>query len=111
MNKPRILICPLNWGLGHASRCIPVIRALLEAGAEPILAADEGPLDLLQTEFPQLEWLHFPGVLVRYPEPGESMVWSMRSHKSIGPAQRHKVVNGLREKIGKRLQCTGHYFG
>lgn len=79
MNKPRILICPLNWGLGHASRCIPVIRALLEAGAEPILAADEGPLDLLRTEFPQLEWLHFPGVSVRYPEPGESMVWSMLS--------------------------------
>jgi len=79
MNKPRILICPLNWGLGHASRCIPIIRSLLESGAEPILAADEGPLELLRAEFPQLEWLHFPGVLVRYPEPGESMVWSMLS--------------------------------
>jgi hypothetical protein len=25
-----ILIAPLNWGLGHATRCIPIIRALQE---------------------------------------------------------------------------------
>ena len=29
MNK-NILIAPLNWGLGHATRCIPIIKALEE---------------------------------------------------------------------------------
>ena len=28
--KKNILIAPLNWGLGHATRCIPIIKALEE---------------------------------------------------------------------------------
>jgi len=40
----RILVAPLDWGLGHSTRCIPVIHALLERGAVPILGADNGPL-------------------------------------------------------------------
>ena len=23
--KPKILVCPLNWGLGHATRIVPVV--------------------------------------------------------------------------------------
>ena len=76
MKTSRILICPLNWGIGHASRCIPVIRALLEEGAEPIIAADGRPLILLQKEFPQLETVVFKGYDPRYPTYG-SMAWKM----------------------------------
>ena len=28
--KKKILIAPLNWGLGHATRSIPIIKALEE---------------------------------------------------------------------------------
>jgi len=28
--KKRILVAPLNWGLGHATRCIPLVQALIE---------------------------------------------------------------------------------
>jgi UDP:flavonoid glycosyltransferase YjiC (YdhE family) len=35
-----ILIAPLNWGLGHATRCIPIIRALLKNNYIPIIASD-----------------------------------------------------------------------
>ena len=45
--KKRILVAPLNWGLGHATRCIPIINALLESGFEPILASDGPALELL----------------------------------------------------------------
>lgn len=77
VNKKNILVCPLNWGLGHAARCVPIIRELVSQGAMPIIAADEGPLELLQQEFPKLAYIRFPGVPVRYPLPGESMMWSM----------------------------------
>jgi len=76
MKTSRILICPLNWGIGHASRCIPVIRALLDEGAEPVIAADGRPLILLQKEFPQLETVVFKGYDPRYPTFG-SMAWKM----------------------------------
>ena len=76
MKTSRILICPLNWGIGHASRCIPIIRALLAEGAEVVIAADGRPLILLQKEFPQLESVVFKGYDPRYPSFG-SMAWKM----------------------------------
>jgi hypothetical protein len=43
-----ILIAPLNWGLGHATRCIPIIRALLKNNYIPIIASDGIALALLR---------------------------------------------------------------
>jgi len=76
MKNARILICPLNWGIGHASRCIPVIRALQEEGAEVVIAAEGRPLAMLQKEFPQIETVLFKGYNPRYPSFG-SMAWKM----------------------------------
>ena len=58
----RVLIAPLNWGIGHATRCIPIIKRLLEAGKEVIVAADGYPLLLLQKTFPQLLCIEFKWV-------------------------------------------------
>ena len=76
MKISRILICPLNWGIGHASRCIPVIKAFLDEGVEVIIAAEGRPLALLQKEFPLLETIVFKGYNPRYPSFG-SMAWKM----------------------------------
>ena len=59
--KKNVLICPLNWGLGHASRCVPIIRNLQEQGHNIIIAADKAPLAFLQKEFPDLEFIKLPG--------------------------------------------------
>lgn len=75
-NGARILVAPLDWGLGHSTRCVPVIRRLIALGATPVLGADAGPLALLRNEFPQLEHVRIPGVTVRYSK-GRSQLWSM----------------------------------
>ena len=62
----RILICPLNWGLGHATRCVPIINALNKQGHKVIIAADQGPLAFLQKAFPDLEFIEFPGFTPAY---------------------------------------------
>lgn len=59
--KKNILICPLNWGLGHATRCVPIIRVLLELGQNIIIAADKAPLSFLQKEFPEIKSIRLPG--------------------------------------------------
>jgi uncharacterized protein (TIGR00661 family) len=74
--KLRILVCPLDWGLGHATRCVPVIRELQRQGAEVILAADNRPFGFFKKEFPELETIRFPGFNVRYPA-GANMVVKM----------------------------------
>ena len=65
--KNNILIAPLNWGLGHATRCIPIIRALLDLGFNPIIASDGMALTLLQKEFPTLNCLELPSYKIEYP--------------------------------------------
>tara|TARA_R110002049_G_scaffold37208_1_gene117461 strand:+ start:26939 stop:27994 length:1056 start_codon:yes stop_codon:yes gene_type:complete len=64
--KKRILVAPLNWGLGHATRCIPIIKALTKNGFEPVIASDGVALTLLQKEFPMLSYIELPAYNVTY---------------------------------------------
>jgi uncharacterized protein (TIGR00661 family) len=66
MKKKRILVAPLNWGLGHATRCIPIIRALMVEGYLPIIASDGAALMLLQKEFPELSSIELPAYNISY---------------------------------------------
>jgi len=60
------LIAPLNWGLGHATRCIPLIQRLQEEGNTIILASDGRALKLLELEFPELTTLSLPAHNIYY---------------------------------------------
>lgn len=62
----KILVCPLDWGLGHATRCIPIIKKLLASGCEVYIAGTGRSLDLLRNEFPTLKWFYLPGYRVKY---------------------------------------------
>ena len=64
--KKRILVAPLDWGIGHATRCIPIIKELKKNGYEVVLAADNRPLHLLSREFPKLEIIRFKGYNIKY---------------------------------------------
>lgn len=59
-------MAPLDWGLGHATRCIPIISALINNGFTVFLAAEGAQAHLLQTEFPTLTLLPLKGYRVRY---------------------------------------------
>ncbi|MBK7856314.1 MAG: hypothetical protein IPJ79_16775 [Bacteroidetes bacterium] len=48
MNKKRALVCVLNWGLGHATRCMPVIEHLMEAWFEVFIGSDGAALTFLK---------------------------------------------------------------
>ncbi len=66
----KILVAPLNWGLGHATRCIPIINSLLENGFEPLIASDGDALLLLQKTFPNLKSFQLPSYPITYPKNG-----------------------------------------
>ncbi len=72
----RVLVAPLDWGLGHATRCIPIIRLLLGKGCPVLLAGSGSSLALLQAEFPQLPAFTLPGYNPHYSEK-HSMVFAM----------------------------------
>lgn len=73
--KKRILVAPLNWGLGHATRCMPIINTLIEQDVEVIIASDGTALNLLKKEYPQLTFLELPAYNVTYRT--SNMLWNI----------------------------------
>lgn len=72
--KNKIIIAPLNWGLGHATRCISIINALLLENFTPIIASDGNALVFLQQEFPNLQSLKLPSYHIKY---GKNLKWNL----------------------------------
>ena len=72
-----ILVAPLNWGLGHATRCIPIIKALQENNFTPIIASDGIALELLRKEFPYLKTLELPSYQIEYAKNGKNFKWKL----------------------------------
>ncbi len=56
MRVQRVLVAPLDWGLGHATRCVPIIRELLRQNCEVVVGGSGHSLSLLKTEFPALKF-------------------------------------------------------
>jgi uncharacterized protein (TIGR00661 family) len=62
----RVLVSPLDWGLGHATRCIPIIKYLKEKGVDVVIASDGMQLKLLLEQFPGIEHVVLKGYNVKY---------------------------------------------
>ena len=76
-NNKTILIAPLNWGLGHATRCIPIIKALQDNNYIPIIASDGIALELLRKEFPYIQTLELPSYQIEYAKNGKNFKWKL----------------------------------
>ncbi len=61
-----ILVAPLDWGLGHATRCIPIIKYLLQKQCRVVIAVAGLHKKLLQQEFEHLEFIHLDGYGIKY---------------------------------------------
>ena len=66
MHNHRILITPLDWGLGHATRCIPLIRELQKQNIEVFIGASGKIAHLLQSEFPEIKIIPLTGYDIQY---------------------------------------------
>lgn len=61
-----ILICPLEWGLGHAGRMVPVAIKLQQMGHNVFIGSGERHLEFFRKEVPGLNFILFPGFRIRY---------------------------------------------
>lgn len=93
-----ILVAPLNWGLGHATRCVPIINALLHEGFNPILASDGLALELLKREFPKLKAVELPSYQIEYAKKGKNFNWKMFKNS---PKMLQAIIN--EKKVVKKL--------
>ncbi len=102
----RILVAPLHWGLGHATRCIPLIRELMRIGHEVILASDGGALNLLRKEFPDLTSIELPSYNIEYSKKG-----SMFKLKLFMNLPHIRKTIGRERKVIKKMVKEGRIDG
>lgn len=68
--KRTILFAALNWGIGHATRDIPIIDRLIEKGCRVILASDGAALNVWKRTYPNLEFVELPSWNIKYQKRG-----------------------------------------
>ena len=62
----RILVAPLDWGMGHATRCIPLIRTLQQQGAEVLVAVPRHLEIRLRQSLSNVQFIPLKGYEIRY---------------------------------------------
>lgn len=72
----KILIAPLNWGLGHATRCAALVRRYMRDGHEVVIAGDGESLVWMRREFPDLRFFTLAPLRLHYGR-GNRQVWAM----------------------------------
>jgi UDP:flavonoid glycosyltransferase YjiC (YdhE family) len=91
LNK-RILLSPLNWGMGHVARCIPLIDLFIKNGNIVYVAGNSGQLEIFKTYFPEIKFIEHEG----YP-----FVFGKRGNYSL---DLFKQFRPLRKRLIKELE-------
>ena len=99
----RVLVSPLNWGLGHAARDIPIIRELLSRHHDVTIAACGNALALLRREFPGCTFIEFQD----YPPPNNNGRLFFPTFAAHVP----KLITGLADERRnlKKILSQDHY--
>ena len=100
----KVLVAPLDWGLGHATRCVPVIRELLNQGAEVELAVVRANAGLLRGVFPELRQRLAPSYNIVYPKHGYNMgLWLVKNGAHL------RAVMNYEHRFAEEMVRRYHY--
>jgi UDP-N-acetylglucosamine transferase subunit ALG13 len=109
----KVLVAPLDWGLGHATRCVPIVKELMNQRFEVLIASSGGALRLLQLEFPQLEFFELPSYRPIYSK-SFNLIFALLAQlpkflKAI--AHEHEQVSEIVREKGVQVIISDHRYG
>jgi hypothetical protein len=70
IKNKHILLSPLNWGMGHISRCIPLIDLFLKNGNTVFVAGEKDQQQILQQYFPKITYIDHEGYPFKFGSQG-----------------------------------------
>jgi hypothetical protein len=106
------MIAPLHWGLGHATRCIPIINELIKQDVEICIASDGDALALLKREFPTLQTVELPAYNIRYPYENMLLSIGLQLPKIIrGAVAEHRFLKKYLETNDLDILISDNRFG
>ena len=108
-----VLVCPLDWGIGHATRCVPVISKLKDLGFDVVVAASGRPLEFLRKEYPGIRVVDFPGVNISYPRNSRVAlkIFTLLPRILYGIWHEHRVLRRIADECGATLIISDNRFG
>jgi uncharacterized protein (TIGR00661 family) len=111
--RKKILVTPLDWGLGHAARCIPIIRMLMKKNCDVVIATCGRTFSLLRKEFPGMEMTWLAEYNPVYPK-DDSMGFTMALQlpkflKAI--RQEHNEVRDIVKKLSIDAVISDNRYG
>lgn len=113
MISRKVLVAPLDWGLGHATRCIPIIREFQKQNCEVQIGGAGQSLELLKREFPELKFHEFPAYAPVYPKAGSMVLklfWQLPKFlKAI--KQEHVCVAAIVKNEGIDFVIADNRYG
>jgi hypothetical protein len=113
IQNKRILLSPLNWGMGHVARCIPLIDALLKNNNTLIVAANLEQQEIFKQYFPQLEYIEHSGYPFKFRRRGNfslDLALQFRSLKKRLELEKEEVKLYI-EKFGVDIIISVHRYG
>lgn len=109
----KILVAPLDWGLGHATRCVPIVKEFLRQGAEVELAVVKANAGFFREVFPELRQRVAPGYNVVYPKYGFNMaLWLLKNSAHLNAVMRyeHRYAEEMVERHGYDVLFSDNRF-
>ena len=109
----KVLVAPLNWGLGHAARCVPLVNRFLAQGDEVVLGGDGESLVLLQKHFPTLPVVRLADLSLSYSAGGSQVGAMLRALPKIVRAAwaDHRLLGELLDREPFDLVVSDNRFG
>ena len=109
----KVLVAPLDWGLGHATRCVPVIREFMAQGAEVEIAVVKANAAYFREVFPGVRQRLAPGYNVVYPKYGINMgLWLLKNSAHLNAVMRyeHSYAEEMVERHGYDILFSDNRF-
>jgi len=109
----KVIVAILDWGLGHATRSVPLIQALLARDIKVVLAGNGDSLEFLKSEFPNLASIVLPAYDVRYPSSGNMTLKMLQQLPKLRKviAQEHNLLEDIVAREKAELVISDNRYG
>ncbi len=112
-DKKVVIVAPLDWGLGHATRCIPIIKKLYALHCKVVIVTSGRPLLLLRKEFPDAVFYDLPSYNIYYQKRGSFLIkLTIQLQKILaGIAREHRQLRAIIQKEQPDLIISDNRYG
>ena len=110
----KVLVAPLDWGLGHATRCVPVVREFLRKGAEVEIAVVKANAAFFREVFPEVRQRIAPAYNIVYPKHAINMaLWLVQKSSHLNAVIRfeHRFAEEMVARHGYDIIVSDNRFG